>query len=88
MLTFLLHLKNHKEKKERHVNHLGEHINWKKSQAKSVLELAMKNNMIDINSEIVSLTIKGNAFTENAINYITDHSEEAIEENEKRIFPV
>jgi len=86
LLTFLLHLKNHKEKKERHVNHLGEHINWQKSQAKSVLELALKNNMIVIENDIVSLTKKGNTFTENAINYITDHSEEAIEEMKKDFF--
>ena len=86
LLTFLLHLKNHKDVRERHVNHLGEHINWQKSQAKSVLELALKNNMIIIDSNIVSLTEKGNVFTENAINYITDHSEEAIEEMKKEFF--
>jgi len=86
LLTFLLHLKNHTEKKERHVNHLGEHINWQKSQAKSVLDLALKNNMIVIDKGIVALTEKGDTFTENAINYITDHSEEAIEEMKKDFF--
>jgi manganese/zinc/iron transport system permease protein len=86
LLTFLLHLKNHNDQYERHVNHLGEHINWQKSQAKSVLELALKNNMIVIVNDIVSLTEKGNTFTENAINYITDNSEEAIEEMKKEFF--
>lgn len=86
LLTFLLHLKNHKEKDERHVNHLGEHINWKKSQAKSVLELALKNNMIDIVDEIVSLTEKGHIFTEKAISYITDESVDTIEEMKKEFF--
>ena len=86
LLTFLLHLKNHTEEKERHVNHLGEHINWQKSQAKLVLDLALKNNMIVIDEDIVTLTEKGNTFTENAINYITDHSEEAIEEMKKDFF--
>ena len=86
LLTFLLHLKNHSDVKERNVKHLGEHINWKKSQAKSVLELALKNNMITVNSEIVSLTDKGEVFTKNAINYITDGSEEAIEEMKKEFF--
>lgn len=86
LLTFLLHLKNHKEKDERHVNHLGEHINWKKSQAKSVLELALKNNMIDIVDEIVSLTEKGHVFTEKAISYITDESVDTIEEMKKEFF--
>lgn len=86
LLTFLLHLKNHTEKKERHVKHLGEHINWQKLQAKSVLELALKNNMILIDNDIVSLTEKGDTFTENAINYITDHSEEAIETMKEKFF--
>lgn len=86
LLTFLLHLKNHKDQNERHVNHLGEHINWQRSQAKSVLELALKNNMIVIDNEIVTLTDKGNVFAENAINYITDRSEEAIEEMKKEFF--
>ena len=86
LLTFLLHLKNHTEKNERHVNHLSEHINWQKSQAKSVLELALKNNMIVIENDVVSLTKKGDAFAENAINYITDHSEDAIEEMKKDFF--
>jgi manganese/zinc/iron transport system permease protein len=86
LLTFLLHLKNHSDVKERNVKHLGEHINWRKSQAKSVLELALKNNMITIDSEIVSLTDKGDVFTKNAINYITDNSEEAIEEMKSEFF--
>jgi manganese/zinc/iron transport system permease protein len=86
LLTFLLHLKNHSDVKERNVKHLGEHINWRKSQAKSVLELALKNNMITIDSEIVSLTDKGEVFTKNAINYITDNSEEAIEEMKSEFF--
>jgi manganese/zinc/iron transport system permease protein len=86
LLTFLLHLKNHKEQNERHVNHLGEHINWKKSQAKEVLELATKNNMIVITNNIVSLTKKGHIFTEKAINYIIDESTETIEEMKKEFF--
>jgi manganese/zinc/iron transport system permease protein len=86
LLTFLLHLKNHKEQNERHVNHLGEHINWKKSQAKLVLELATKNNMIIVTNDIVSLTDKGHTFTEKAINYIIDESTETIEEMKKEFF--
>lgn len=86
LLTFLLHLKNHKEQNERHVNHLGEHINWKKSQAKLVLELATKNNMIVVTDNIVYLTDKGHIFTEKAINYIIDESTETIEEMKKEFF--
>lgn len=86
LLTFLLHLKNHNDQNERHVKHLGEHINWHKSQAKSVLELAIKNNMIVITNEIVSLTDKGHDFTEKAVSYIIDESTETIEEMKKEFF--
>lgn len=86
LLTFLLHLKNHNDENERHIKHLREHINWKKSQAKQVLELALKNNMICIDKEIVFLTEKGHVFTEKAINYITDESVDAIEEMKRDFF--
>jgi manganese/zinc/iron transport system permease protein len=79
LLTFLLHLRNHNEKEERHVNHLQEHINWQKVRAKTVLNLALKNNMIDIEKNIVSLTEKGNDFTTQAIDYIITNEDSEIE---------
>ena len=79
LLTFLLHLKNHNEKKERHVNHLNEHINWQKIRSKTVLELALKNNMISIEKNIVSLTAKGDDFTSQAIDYIITNEDAQIE---------
>jgi manganese/zinc/iron transport system permease protein len=79
LLTFLLHLKNHSEESERHVNHLNEHINWQKVRSKVVLELALKNNMIHIDNEIVSLTEKGNKFTTQAIDYIITNEDSQIE---------
>jgi manganese/zinc/iron transport system permease protein len=79
LLTFLLHLKNHKEEEERHVNHLNEHINWQKVRSKTVLELALKNNMIAIDKNIVSLTEKGNDFTSQAIDYIITNEDAEIE---------
>jgi len=79
LLTFLLHLKNHNEEEERHVNHLNEHINWQKVRSKSVLELALKNNMIVINDDIVALTEKGNQFTSQAIDYIMTNEDGKIE---------
>lgn len=79
LLTFLLHLKNHSEESERHVNHLQEHINWQKVRSKVVLELALKNNMIHIDHEIVSLTEKGNKFTTQAIDYIITNEDSQIE---------
>jgi len=79
LLTFLLHLGNHKEEEERHVNHLNEHINWQKVRSKTVLELAIKNNMISIDKNIVSLTKKGKDFTTQAIDYIITNEDAQIE---------
>jgi len=79
LLTFLLHLRNHNEESERHVNHLNEHINWQKVRSKTVLDLALKNNMIDINQNIVSLTEKGVLFTTQAIDYIITNEDSEIE---------
>ncbi|MBV1888597.1 MAG: metal ABC transporter permease [Urechidicola sp.] len=86
LLTFLLHLKNHSELEERHVNHLNEHINWQKVRSKTVLDLALKNNMIIIDNDIVSLTIKGNEFTSKAINYIITNEDSQIEDMKKDFF--
>ena len=86
LLTFLLHLKNHNEEEERHVNHLNEHINWQKVRSKSVLELAQKNNMISITENIVSLTEKGNEFTSKAINYIITNEDTQIEDMKDDFF--
>ena len=76
LLTFLLHLNNHQEISERHITHLNEHINWRRVKSKSVLDLALKNNMIIIDKSIISLTDKGKNFTDKAIDYIitNDHS--------------
>lgn len=86
LLVFLLHLQNHQELEERHVNHLEEHINWQKIQAKTVLDLALKNNLIHISDSIVSLTEKGEEFTDEALKYITTNKETAIEDLKKRFF--
>ncbi|MEJ6791633.1 MAG: metal ABC transporter permease [Lacinutrix sp.] len=86
LLTFLLHLKNHNELEERHVNHLREHINWQKVRAKTVLELALKNNMIVVEKNIVSLTKKGDAFTSKAIDYIITNEDSQIEDMKDDFF--
>ncbi len=86
LLTFLLHLGNHTETEERHVNHLNEHINWQKVRSKTVLELAQKNNMISIENEIVSLTEKGESFTSKAINYIITNENAQIEDMKNDFF--
>lgn len=79
LLTFMLHLNNHTETTERHINHLNEHINWHKINSKKILDLALKNNLILIKNEIVSLTDKGQEFTNLAIDYIVTNTDEKIE---------
>lgn len=79
LLTFLLHLNNHQEASERHIKHLNEHINWRKVRSKTVLDLALKNNMILIDNDLVSLTEKGTQFTQLALEYIITNKDENIE---------
>ncbi|WP_339661194.1 metal ABC transporter permease [Croceibacter atlanticus] len=79
LLTFLLHLQNHSEERERHVNHLQEHINWQKIRSKTVLDLALRNNMISIEKNIVTLTDKGQKFTERALEFIITNKTSEIE---------
>ena len=86
LLTFLLHLNNHKEVEERHINHLNEHINWRKVRSKSVLDLALKNNMITIENQIISLTPKGKNFTDKAIDYIITNDDSEIESIKEDFF--
>lgn len=86
LLTFLLHLKNHNDESERHVNHLNEHINWQQVRSKTVLDLALKNNMIGIDNKIVSLTKKGDEFTTQAIDYIITNEDAQIEDMKDDFF--
>lgn len=86
LLTFLLHLQNHNDITERHVNHLNEHINWQKVRSQTVLDLAIKNNMISIDNNIVSLTEKGVAFTTQAIDYIITNEDSKIEHMKEDFF--
>jgi len=86
LLTFLLHLNNHWEEKERHINHLNEHINWQKVRSKSVVDLALRNNMITIEKDIISLTDKGKNFTDKAIDYIITNDDSKIESIKEDFF--
>ncbi len=86
LLTFLLHLQNHDEESERHVNHLNEHINWQKVQSKTILDLALKNNMIKIDDQIVYLTDKGRSFTHKALTYIVTNDDTGIEDMKDDFF--
>jgi manganese/zinc/iron transport system permease protein len=86
LITFLLHLKNHDEPKECHVNHLNEHINWQKVRSKTVLNLALKNNMIIIEDNSIFLTEKGDVFTSKAIDYIVTNEDLLIEDMKDDFF--
>ncbi len=86
LITFLLHLKNHNEDEERHINHLMEHINWQKVRSKTILNLAQKNNLIEIENKIISLNEKGDAFTTKAIEYIITNEDALIEDMKEDYF--
>lgn len=79
LITFLLHLNRHEEESERHINHLREHIDWHEVRAKTVVDLALKNNLIEIEDQIISLTEKGLRFTEKSLEYIIENKEEKID---------
>jgi len=83
LLTFLLHIKNHSKTRgnpeEVMVTHLTGHFNWQKNKAGIILELALKNNLIEVNDELVSLTDKGEAFTREALDYIIYNNKASIE---------
>jgi manganese/zinc/iron transport system permease protein len=83
LLTFLLHIKNHSKTsgnpEEVKVTHLTGHFNWQKNKAGIILELALKNNLIEVNDEQVSLTDKGEAFTREALDYIIYNNKASIE---------
>jgi len=65
---------------------LNEHINWRRVQSKSVVELAEKNNMITVDNQIISLTEKGKTFTDKAIDYIITNDDSQIESIKEDFF--
>lgn len=86
LITFLLHLNRHEESRERHINHLREHIDWHEVQARQVLDLALKNNLIEIHNNIVDLTDKGLIFTERSLAFIIENKDEKIEPMKEDFF--
>lgn len=86
LITFLLHLNRHDEKRERHINHLREHIDWHEVRARKVLDLAQKNNLVEIKDDIVFLTEKGLTFTEKSLAYIIDNKDEKIDTMKEDFF--
>lgn len=86
LITFLLHLNRHEEKRERHINHLREHIDWHEVRAKKVMELALKNNLVEVKNDIVFLTEKGLTFTEKSLEYIIENKHEKIDSMKEDFF--
>lgn len=86
LITFLLHLNRHEEESERHINHLQEHIDWHEVRARTVLDLALKNNLIEIHDEVISLTEKGLLFTEKSLEYIIENRDEKIDSMKEDFF--
>ncbi|HLW31672.1 MAG TPA: metal ABC transporter permease [Aequorivita sp.] len=86
LITFLLHLNRHDEESERHINHLREHINWHEVRARTVMDLALKNNLVEVENDIIFLTEKGLTFSEKSLQYILDNREEKIEPMKEDFF--
>lgn len=86
LIALLLHLKNHDQVNERRVEHLNTHINWQKVRSATILNLALKNNMITIDDGVVSLNDKGEAFTIKAIDYIITNDHSLIEDMKNDFF--
>lgn len=86
LITFLLHLNRHAEESERHINHLREHINWHEVRARTVMDLALKNNLVEVKDDIIFLTEKGLTFSEKSLQYILDNREEKIEPMKEDFF--
>ncbi len=87
LITFLLHINNHKEEVEaRQFIHLQEHFNWSKSYAESVVDLAIKNNMIQFDNDLISLTDKGKNFTKLTLDYILTNRDDQIEHLKSTFF--
>lgn len=86
LIALLLHLKNHDQVHERRVEHLNTHINWQKVRSATILNLALKNNMITIDDGVVSLNDKGEAFTIKAIDYIITNDHSLIEDMKNDFF--
>ena len=61
-------------------------LNWQKVRSKTVLDLALKNNMIQFDKNIVSLTNKGQDFTTQAIDYIITNEDSQIEDMKTDFF--
>jgi manganese/zinc/iron transport system permease protein len=83
MLTFLLHIKNHSDSsnnvEERQIRHLTGHFNWERRKARVILGLAIKNSMISVENQLVTLTEKGLRFTTEALDYIVHNQKSELE---------
>lgn len=83
LVTFLLHIKNHSREgsdpSERLPIHLTQHFKWSRIQSERIIDLALKNNMIELNNGFVALSQKGIEFTEEALDYIVNNKKSDLE---------
>lgn len=89
LITFLIHLKNHSaanQATEREINHLTGHFNWRPRFANNILELALKNNMIEQKNNLLKLSDKGNKFIIEALDYIIFNKKAELENIKTRFF--
>ncbi|HZW77260.1 MAG TPA: metal ABC transporter permease [Flavobacteriaceae bacterium] len=86
LLSLLLHISRHREKEERHVDHLQDHLNWNKSKAKKLLHHAQETGLIEIQNQIISLSPKGKEFAEASINFILENQEHRIALLKRELF--
>ncbi len=88
MLTYMIHLKNHSyendDPEERRTDHLTGHFRWNKTKAKRILNLARRNHLVNIEKNMVSLTKKGEHYTNEAMNYIINNKNSELEKFQSR----
>ena len=70
LLTLLLHLQSHEDKREVSVVHLQEHINWSAEKASTVLANAQDLQLIQIRGEEILITSEGENYSSRHINEI------------------
>lgn len=79
LFVFLMHLNNLQEKSEREFEHLQKHFNWSKKNGEEIVDLALKNNFINIENDLFFLTKKGKEFTDLTLSYILSNNDKETE---------
>lgn len=70
LLTMLLHLQSHEDKREKNVHHLQEHINWSAEKANKILKVAVEDKLVQIQNDEIHITKVGEKFSVDKIDSI------------------